>query len=98
MPGMNIPRIPYKNYYMTIKRLKTPNSKGSGKTVLVSYTISNLALNNEKISKTVVDNLRLNWVDSILTILDWSRTFNDKKMIRNLHAEIRHVETKDWQS
>ena len=42
--------------------LKTSN----GKTVLASYTTSNLTLKSGKLLITVVGNMRLNWVDSVL--------------------------------
>ena len=41
-------------------------TKESRKTVLTKYITSNLALKNEKVPTIVVENKRLNWVDSAL--------------------------------
>ena len=58
MPGITTTIVLYTDYYLTIK--STQNGEGSEKTVLANYTSSNLALKSEKMSTTVVGNMRLN--------------------------------------
>ena len=45
MPGMTITRLPYTDYYLTIRRARTSN----GKAAIVRYTILNHAMKNEKV-------------------------------------------------
>ena len=57
MPGMTTTRLPYTDYYLTIKRDRNSLSdKGNGKTVIVSYTTLNHVSKSGKVSTTVVGN------------------------------------------
>ena len=54
MPGMITNRLPYTDYYMTIRRARNSN----GKTALVSYTILKHASKNGNVHTIAVGNTR----------------------------------------
>ena len=53
-----------------LRELETPNDKGSEKTILENFTTSNYALKSGKVFTSVVGNMKLSWVDSVLDTLD----------------------------
>ena len=78
-------------------KLETPNGKGSRKTGPANYTTSNLALKSGEVPITIVSKMRLNWVDSVFDTLEQSIDIWCQEMSSNQHAQIWHVETREWQ-
>ena len=70
MSGMTATRLPYTDYYLPSGGLGTQNGKGNGRTVLLNYTILNLALKNGKMHTIAVGNTRSNWAGYGLDTLD----------------------------
>ena len=52
-------------------RIETPSGNGSGKTVLANYNELNPILESGKEPTTVIGNVKLNCVNSVLDGLDW---------------------------
>ena len=67
MPGMTTTRLPYT---WSSGGREAPNGKENGKVVIAHYTTSNLTLKSKRVSTTVVGNMRLSWVGSVLDTQD----------------------------
>ena len=59
LPGMTTSKLPYTDYYLTIRRAKNCEWQKSGKIVVTNYTISNQVLQSGRGLTTVVGNMRL---------------------------------------
>ena len=63
MPGMTTTRLPYTGYYLTFRRVETPNGKGRGKIVIGNYTTSNHTLKSECAHNTSKQNeVKFTWL------------------------------------
>ena len=57
---MTTTRLPYIDYYLTMRRAKTSSGKGNDKTLLVSYTTLKHVSKNGKVPTIVVGNTKSN--------------------------------------
>ena len=59
MTGKTAKRLPYKDYYLAIRRARNFEWQREWEKVLANQTASNLALKSEKVPTTVVGNMKL---------------------------------------